>query len=121
MENRVSMETVFDNISVDDQNKKAIIDDATEVARIVGELSKARIDRGLTQRDLAKLTGLKQSAIARFETLQAIPRIDTMVRIARALNISISLESISMNKASSKSVYVNRGANCLIMEEPLRV
>lgn len=56
------------------------------------ELINARLDRNLTQAELAKLCGMKQSAIARIEN-GTLPRIDTVFRIAEALNTEISFFS----------------------------
>ncbi len=75
--------------------EKETIEIAEEIARIVGDIAEARIKKGLTQRQLAEKSGIKQSAIARMESLQAIPRIDTLVKIARCLDVRISVDSIS--------------------------
>jgi transcriptional regulator with XRE-family HTH domain len=53
------------------------------------ELINARLKRNLTQAELAKLCGMKQSAIARIEN-GTLPRIDTVFRIAEALDTEIS-------------------------------
>lgn len=50
-----------------DSNQKARID--FEVA-LIGKLIKARESKGLTQRELADLAGLKQPDIARIETMK---------------------------------------------------
>ncbi len=62
------------------------------VSDIISELITIRKKKNVTQRDLAKMTGLKQSAIARIEKLHAIPRMDTIAKIANALNASIQLK-----------------------------
>lgn len=50
------------------------------------KLIKARLDNNLTQAQLAERAGLKQSAIARIENQGSLPRIDTVFKIASALN-----------------------------------
>lgn len=52
------------------------------------ELINARLEKNLTQAELAKLCGMKQSAIARIEN-GSIPRVDTACKIAKALNTEI--------------------------------
>ena len=52
-----------------------------------------RVKSGLTQRQLAEKCEIKQSAIARMESLQAIPRLDTMIKIARSLNVKIAVRA----------------------------
>jgi transcriptional regulator with XRE-family HTH domain len=53
------------------------------------KLLKARLDKNLTQAELAKRAGLKQSAIARIENQGSLPRIDTVFKIATALGTEI--------------------------------
>lgn len=60
------------------------------MAQIIDEIVSARLDKGLSQRDLAKLCIMKQSTIAGMETLQAVPRLDTLVKIAYYLGIKIT-------------------------------
>jgi predicted XRE-type DNA-binding protein len=60
-------------------------------ARLVAEVVKRRMDLGLSQRDIAEIAGIKQSAIARFERLGAIPRMDTFLRMLKPLGLSINL------------------------------
>jgi transcriptional regulator with XRE-family HTH domain len=48
--------------------------------------------RGLSQRELADLCGTTQSAIARLERGGRPPRIDTLLRIANALDCELEIE-----------------------------
>ncbi|MCR6790312.1 helix-turn-helix domain-containing protein [Bacillus thuringiensis] len=61
------------------------------VADLVDEIIDTRQNLGLTQRDLAEKTGLKQSAIARMESGGAIPRLDTVLRVALAMGLKFKL------------------------------
>jgi transcriptional regulator with XRE-family HTH domain len=61
----------------------------TAIADQVVEQRKAR---GLSQRELAELTGTTQSAIARLESGGRPPRIDTLLRIADALDCTLVVE-----------------------------
>ena len=70
--------------------KKKTVEVAEQMAQIIDEIVSARLDKGLSQRDLAKLCNMKQSTIARMETLQAVPRLDTLVKIAYYLGIKIT-------------------------------
>lgn len=54
--------------------------------RVAGQVVARRTELGLTQRDLADLCGTTQSAIARFEAAARPPKIDTLLRIADALD-----------------------------------
>ena len=52
---------------------------------LIGKLIEAREANGLTQEQLAKAAGIKQSALARLESMKATPQIDTLFKeIGRA-------------------------------------
>src|ERR687894_1610385 len=61
-------------------------------ASIADQVSEQRAARGLSQRELAQLTGTTQSAIARLERGGRPPRIDTLLRIAQALDCQLVVE-----------------------------
>jgi transcriptional regulator with XRE-family HTH domain len=51
-----------------------------------------RVAMNMSQRELAELCGTTQSAIARLERGGRPPRIDTLLRIAEALDCDLSVE-----------------------------
>jgi transcriptional regulator with XRE-family HTH domain len=61
-------------------------------ARIAEQLATQRKARGLSQQELAHITGTTQSAIARLEKGGRPPRIDTLLRIAQALECDLVVE-----------------------------
>jgi ribosome-binding protein aMBF1 (putative translation factor) len=61
-------------------------------SRIAGQVAEQRLRRGLSQRELAELTGTTQSAIARLEAGGRPPRIDTLMRIAEALDCELIVQ-----------------------------
>jgi ribosome-binding protein aMBF1 (putative translation factor) len=61
-------------------------------ARIAEQVVEQRRLRGLSQQELAELCGTTQSAIARFERGGRPPRIDTLMRIAEALDCELVVE-----------------------------
>lgn len=72
-----------------------------EKARIVSALIVAREARGWTQAELAARTGMKQSAIARFEGATTAPSIETILKIALALGYRFELTGTSQEEAAS--------------------
>jgi transcriptional regulator with XRE-family HTH domain len=56
---------------------------------VVSKIILARNEKNISQRDLAKLTEIEQSTIARIETMKTIPRIDTLIKILNVLDIEI--------------------------------
>ena len=55
-------------------------------AGIAAQVSEQRLARGLSQKELGELCGTTQSAIARLEAGERAPRVDTLLRIANALD-----------------------------------
>jgi predicted transcriptional regulator len=61
-------------------------------AQIAERVADQRMAKGLSQRQLAELCGTTQSAIARLERGGRPPRIDTLLRIADALDCELIVE-----------------------------
>jgi len=61
-------------------------------AQIAGQVAGRRRELGLSQAQLAELCSTTQSAIARLESGGRPPRIDTLQRIADALDCELSVE-----------------------------
>lgn len=58
---------------------------------IIDELIELRKAKGLTQRELAKAANLTQPAIARLESKAVIPQLDTLLKVAGALEYELEL------------------------------
>ena len=61
-------------------------------AQIAQQVSDRRKEQGLSQAQLAELCETTQSAIARLESGGRPPRIDTLLRIAEALDCDLRVE-----------------------------
>ncbi|HEX4774330.1 MAG TPA: helix-turn-helix transcriptional regulator [Candidatus Saccharimonadales bacterium] len=61
-------------------------------AIFLSELMLTRLEQGMTQAQLARRSGLQQSAIARIENGTTSPTFDTLIKLTRALNRDIMLE-----------------------------
>lgn len=61
----------------------------SELKTLGGRIKAARESRGLSIRDLAELAGINKSQIARIESGQSDPHYTTLLRIARALEVSV--------------------------------
>ena len=61
-------------------------------AQIAEQVTQRRLSLGLSQKELAHLTGTTQSAIARLERGGRPPRIDTLLRIAQALDCELTVQ-----------------------------
>jgi transcriptional regulator with XRE-family HTH domain len=67
-------------------------DDGWFFARIADQIAERRRELGLSQKQLAELTGTTQSAIARLESGGRPPRIDTLLRITNALDCELEVQ-----------------------------
>jgi len=60
--------------------------------QMISEIIEARKRKGLTQEDLAKKIGTKQSAIARIESGNANPTVDFLEKVASALDSNLTIQ-----------------------------
>ena len=89
MRNSVSIDELFQELKEKDESTKLFVETADKTVKIIDKVVKARENLGLTQRDLAKKCGIKQPALARIETYKVIPKINTLIKLANAVGISI--------------------------------
>jgi ribosome-binding protein aMBF1 (putative translation factor) len=82
----------FRNFYNDDANVSS-----TERAKIefevelIGKLIAAREAKGMTQKQLAEAAGVKQSAVARLESLKATPQIDTLFKMLTPMGYKLTI------------------------------
>ena len=62
---------------------------------LIGKMIEAREKKGISQRELAKLSGVKQPAIARLESMKSTPQIDTLFKILAPLGYTLSITPIA--------------------------
>jgi predicted transcriptional regulator len=74
------------------RRKLAHADQGWFFAQIAEQVSARRTQVGLSQQQLAELCGTTQSSIARLESGGRPPRIDTLLRIADALDCELAVE-----------------------------
>ena len=58
---------------------------------LIGELIKARQERGISQKKLEELSGVKQPIIARMETGTTNPQIDTILKVLAPLGKTLAI------------------------------
>ena len=54
-------------------------------------LSKARKEKGLTQKELSEITGVRQSVISRLENGNTPNQIDTLIKLFAAVNMKMQV------------------------------
>lgn len=62
---------------------------------IIDELVKLRKAKGITQKELAKAANLTQPAIARLESKATTPQLNTLLKVATALDYELELVPVS--------------------------
>ena len=58
---------------------------------LIGELIKARQEKGLSQKKLEELSGVKQPVIARLEKGQTSPQLDTILKVFAPLGKTLAI------------------------------
>lgn len=81
---------IFDELDIKEKDL-SIVKRVNKLSNLLYTMMKKRIDSKLSQRDLAKLTGIKQPMLARIEKMTSIPRLDTFISIIDALGLDIKL------------------------------
>ena len=99
--NNNSFDAVWEELKQDGAEQKKVMELAEETADIIKKLSDERIRRGLTQQQLAEMCGMKQAAIARLEAAQTMPRLDTVLKVAKALEMRIDVQKIAEIRGSA--------------------
>ena len=106
MEQRVTFDQMIEEIKRRGEKERETIEVAEELSDIIMAITDARIEKGLTQRELAEMSGLKQSAIARMESIQVVPRLDTLIKIARCLGIKLKAErEEEVTESATMTIY----------------
>jgi ribosome-binding protein aMBF1 (putative translation factor) len=59
--------------------------------KLMGKIIEAREQKGISQKRLAEMSGLKQPAIARLERMQATPQVDTLFKVLKPLGYTLAI------------------------------
>ena len=102
-----SIEESLNAFSNKSSENKELIDRTNRIISLVDVIIERRKALGLTQRDLAALTNIKQPMIARIERLECMPRLDTLIRILDSLKLNLTFsETVSLKESSNNPSFV---------------
>jgi ribosome-binding protein aMBF1 (putative translation factor) len=87
-ERRHAIETAVERL----RERLAGAQDGWLFAQIAEQVADRRRELGLSQAELAEICGTTQSAIARLESGGRPPRIDTLLKLAHALDCELHIE-----------------------------
>lgn len=91
MKDYTTFEEMFNDDEMVSPEERAQIE--FEVA-LIGKMIEAREKSGLSQRALAELSGVKQPAIARLESMKTIPKIDTLLKLLVPLGYTLEIKPL---------------------------
>lgn len=80
-----------DHVKCVDPNGKKEIEEAENLAAIVGAMIEQRSLLGISQRELASLCGIPQSSVARIESFKSTPNLDTLLKIFKPLGLNLTV------------------------------
>ena len=72
------------------------------VIAIIGKMIEAREEKGISQRELASMSGVKQPAIARLESMKTTPQIDTLFKVLYPLGYTIEIVPIASTRRKTE-------------------
>ena len=73
---------------------KQDIEEMEMLVEIVSAIIDKRNELGYSQRELAKICGLPQSSVARIESYNVKPKIETLIKIMRPLGLKFTVVSM---------------------------
>jgi len=89
----MNLEQAKQIINSDSEVVKALEDNAFEY-QLIRKIIEARIEKNLTQKQLADLVGTRQSNISRFESGNYNPSITFITKLAKALDKKIEIHLV---------------------------
>lgn len=85
-----ALDRMVERIRIDDPALGAEYDRQRARAEVIRPVIEARRARGWSQRDLAAASGVQQPVIARLETGDTDPKLSTVTKLCRALDLRLA-------------------------------
>lgn len=79
------------------------IADSRLQVELIGEIIKARTEKGISQKKLQELSGVSQPVIARMEKRYTSPQIDTVLKVLHALGKTLAVVPLEREQSSAVS------------------
>jgi transcriptional regulator with XRE-family HTH domain len=67
------------------------------MSEIISQIIVRRQEMGISQRELEKLSGVRQEAICRMEKAKNLPQLDTLVKLMIPLGLQLSVKRVNYN------------------------
>ena len=85
----LTWEKVKEDLKQVNETSKEVIDEVDAYIRIISAIYNKRQELGLSQRDLAKICKIPQSSVARIETKEVSPYLQTLLKIMWPLGLTL--------------------------------
>lgn len=102
MKSENTIDKLWEKLKELGDEERELIEVADMVSDVISGLVMARNKAGMTQRDLAKISNIKQTQIARVESLNTNPTLNTLVKLAYHVGAKITCKP----KYDNNYVYI---------------
>ena len=89
------MDKAIDDLVDERPDLEAVFEGEDPVYQLRKRILELRLEKGYSQEELAKKAGTKQAVISRIENGESEPRLETINKIAKALDKKVKIELIS--------------------------
>ncbi len=97
MNNSSSIGTTWAEVRKELFTSEEIAESDLRVA-LIGEVIKARKERGISQRELEEMSGVKQPVIARMENGTTVPNLSTVLKVLAALGKTLYIGDLEIGE-----------------------
>lgn len=87
-------ENYKDHVKASNEEDRRNMEEIEEISDIVSSIIRRRQKLGISQRALAERCGLPLSSVARIETFKTMPKLDTLIKLTRALDLKLQVEVV---------------------------
>lgn len=87
---KYSVFNIQEFINLDDEEEKFLYDVEQQQFALIQNLISKRIEKNMTQKDIANKTGLSQQAVSRIEKYGNTPSMANLIKYLNALEIDIN-------------------------------
>lgn len=87
-------ENYKDHVKASNEEDRRNMEEIEEISDIVSSIIRRRQKLGISQRALTERCGLPLSSVARIETFKTMPKLDTLIKLTRALDLKLQVEVV---------------------------
>lgn len=80
-----------DHVRAINEEDRRNMEEIEEISDIVSSIIRRRQKRGISQCAFAERCGLPLSSVARIETFKTMPKLDTLIKLTRALDLKLQV------------------------------